>query len=362
MKKVFLLFTLLIQAELLPAQQVNFVEVYYPFIRKAELAITQLSFQEASSYYKQAFKAVEQPFAIDYYNAALCAIQNKDYREAARYSGLLMDKGMDSGFFNKQAFSSIKKEKVWQKLMQTYPKRRKAHLSRINISLRNEILSLNEKDQHFRRMSGSYGVHGDTIFGIDMGNVKRIREIISQFGYPDENLVGIVDNNFHVSLPGIIILHHYQQGYYDLSVTLLEQVKKGKLSPREFVQYEETLLQHKYKDMLFTKLDTSIIIKSKYKPADIDASNQARKAVGLETVEEWKSKILFEMNEALLLPWERYKNYQNEGFNFQSGYGIFGFVGDGAFNRKFLQNFPPESILILDKAGLEKENIKKVLW
>ncbi|QHT71140.1 hypothetical protein GXP67_33055 [Rhodocytophaga rosea] len=362
MRKAILLFILLFQVAILQAQEVNFVEDYYPFIRKAEIAITQLSFGEASNYYKQAFKAVEQPFAIDYYNAALCAIQNKNYREATRYSGLLIDKGMDSRFFNRQAFSSIKKEKVWKKLMQTYPKRRKAYLSRINISLRNEILSLNEKDQHFRRMPGSYGVHGDTIFGIDMANVKRIREIISQYGYPDENLVGLVDNNFHSSLPSIIILHHYQQGYYDLSATLLEQVKMGKLSPREFVQYEEQLLQHKYKSNLFTKLDTTIVVEHKFKIADLTTSDQVRKDVGLETIEEWRRKILFEMNNVLLLPWERYKNYQNEGFNFQSGYGIFGFIGDGAFNRKFIERIPPEAIHILDNAELEKESIKKVFW
>jgi hypothetical protein len=359
MKMFFWLLLLPLLYNEVHAQQRDFTKVYYPFVRKAEIAITYHSFKEAIANYKQAFSAVEHPFAKDYYNASLSALQLKDFALAGEYVGLLMDKGIDTAFFRKPVFASLRKHKTWKRLMRTYPERRKRYISRIDTALYQEILSLVEKDQYFRRKEGSYEMYGSEIREADSVNMRRVKQIIVQYGYPDENRLGIYDNNFAVSPLQLILRHHYQNGVNDLSDVLLEQVKNGKLSAREFAQHEDVNLQG-YRDTYFTKLDTTMIIEHSLLPGRIHWINQNRLSAGLETLEEWKRKILFELNETLFLPLEQYHSARINGFYFEGTYGVMGFIGDRSFNDQYLQRTPPQYILTKDV--LEKLGIKQVYW
>ena len=349
----------MLNRSLLVAQPVDYTEAYFLLIRQAELNITQLFYSKALVHYQQAFKAVKLPFAVDYYNATLCDIQVKAYGKASQYAGRLLDKGLDSTFFHKSVFTALREQKRWRKLLGTYPKRRQHYLAHLDSALRRELFALLERDQHFRRKPGSYQVYGDSIAEVDKRNVSRVRQILTQYGYPDENLIGIADNNLLGSPLSTVIRHHYQNNNQDLSEILLEQVKRGKLPPREFVQHQEAGNAVTYGQELFTKLDTTVIVEQIFSPQQTQSIDQVRLSVGLETLREWRQKILFELNESLFLPLSQAELVANQSgsFNLQANYGIFTFMGDRDSNKQFLRRVRPESILtknILDKQGVKQ--------
>lgn len=342
------------------AQQGNYVDVYYPLIRKAEISITNHAYREALQFYKQAFSEINHSFAIDYYNATLCELQLQAYSKAGKYAGKLMDKGVDTLFFQSPVFEALRTHKKWDKQLQTYPAIRAKYISRIDTSLYKEIVSMVENTQSSRRRKDDYSSYREEIRRADSANMSRIKQIIAQFGYPDENLIGIHDNNFFASPLSVIILrHHYQNGYTDLPDILLEQVKRGKLSAREYAQYEDINLAT-YKDTYFTKLDTSIIIEQKLVKETINWINQKRISIGLEPLDEWKRKILFELNETLFLPFKQFNTVRPNGFCFLASYGVVSFIGDKTFNDQFLQQVPQP--YLLQKNVLEEQGIKYLKW
>lgn len=91
MNRLILLFLLL---SLKAFAQKPYSEVYYPFIDKAEAAIVDGNYKEASNYYQSAFSGVRYALARDVFNAAACKIVLNDFDSAKPYLLKLAAKGI----------------------------------------------------------------------------------------------------------------------------------------------------------------------------------------------------------------------------------------------------------------------------
>ena len=72
--------------------QPDYAKNYFPLIHEAELAIANHDYSSALKAYKEAFEAVPNPFAKDYFNAAVCASKLKQYEEAVGHCYKLAEK------------------------------------------------------------------------------------------------------------------------------------------------------------------------------------------------------------------------------------------------------------------------------
>ncbi len=104
-KKLLPLFLLFLSAGGVTAQ---FSKIYYPDINRAEMAITQGLYSEASAAYREAFSNVKHPLALDLYNATVCRILSNDFEGAKPYLLKLATKGIP--------VETLEKEDVFQKV------------------------------------------------------------------------------------------------------------------------------------------------------------------------------------------------------------------------------------------------------
>ena len=66
---------------------------YYQLVNKAELSVIDSNFKKALQLFEKAFVYKQSPFAVDIYNAAVCAMMLKDYRKTSTYLTKVFEKG-----------------------------------------------------------------------------------------------------------------------------------------------------------------------------------------------------------------------------------------------------------------------------
>ena len=84
--------------------QGDFTRIYHPIINEAELAIVDTNYYEALDFYKEAFANVRNPFAKDYYNAAICAAMAGKLPLTLEYLEKIVEKGYPSDSLRKDIF------------------------------------------------------------------------------------------------------------------------------------------------------------------------------------------------------------------------------------------------------------------
>ena len=100
--------------------QTDYRKTYYPLINKAELAILDENYQEALTFYDQAF-AQNKPFAKDIHNAALCGMKLENKTIAKKYlikfakKGLLIERIEEN-----DNFFSLKTDSDWLQFRDMY--------------------------------------------------------------------------------------------------------------------------------------------------------------------------------------------------------------------------------------------------
>ncbi len=236
MKSLKIILILIFSHNLISAQ-VDYTEKYYKEINNAELQIIKNNFEKAFEFYEKAFKSVPRPFAKDYYNALLCAIETEKFDIAFDLCDSLIRKGVQKEFFIKdEGLNALKIQPDWSGFIENFDIKYEKYNSDKNLKLREELIVLENKDQEFRIKEGSYDVYGDTIAKIDKENIKRFKEIVKAYGFPNENLLGI-DNPKDNSFYGYILIHHHCQQFslkkvnYDFQPTIDEAIKNGLLEP-----------------------------------------------------------------------------------------------------------------------------------
>jgi hypothetical protein len=286
---------------------VDYIQVYHPLIKNAELNIVDHNFKEALQLYQQAFTAVPEPFALDYYNAAVSALLADDQNQAFKYLDKLVLKGVSLDYLKRQEIlTPLQDTKNWRKFEKSYDKYRARFEEKANLDLRADLDELYAKDQYYRQAKGGLKVHGDTIKKIENNNVDFLLTVIEEHGYPGENLIGVADTLEQLPRFSIVIQRQTKaKSGYNFESILKKAVQAGRMRP----QVAAYLLEQQGYGMFKTRAFVTVAcnnpknckgsdMEGKYftdkvsgKP--LEQLNESRKLLGLHSLEDYRKTVLY---------------------------------------------------------------------
>ena len=181
-----------------PGQSSNYIEDYYQSIYLAEIEYRIGNYRKAFELYQDAFRSCK-PRNTRLYNeignfAHVSAILG-EYDLTLKFLKKNIQRGYTlKDLIDQPDFKDFFKSKQGISLISEYDYLRKRALSNLNLSLRQEILEMQEEDQKYR--NADYRENVEKQREIDNYNTKRLIEIFESFGFPDESLIGSysVDN------------------------------------------------------------------------------------------------------------------------------------------------------------------------
>lgn len=281
---------------------------YAHYINLAELSITDSAYQKAIACYDSASQFIDSHFAKDRYNKTVCYAltgENDKCRSGLLY---LFGKGLnrqiirDNPAFSKFLSTEEGKEIMEQNIELTY-----------NKYLRRIYDSIFEADQFFRRKHPKdyHDFDHDTITKIDASNVKMMNELIVEYGWPTEDLIGIEDLGFQQY--EIIIIHQHNSKYkiYNYADDLKEAYKDCRIdvSKAAYLIMESTGRDdmmamdaglvtyvfdpegtYKHEDLKQYRHKTGFFRLQDDKKEEI---NQKRRTFGLEPIDDLRRKVMF---------------------------------------------------------------------
>jgi len=266
----------------------NFYE-YFELVRLAETAILEDSISLASFYYKNAFSNHTTVFSIDLFNGMICALELEDVVFATLCGEKLVERGCKKDFFTQKNFEKYKDKNLFSKVINAIYSKKAG--SNIDTLLKKEVIDLKDKEQKEHYV----GV-------IKPGKKIRDEKIINEFvnfykknGYPTEKEVGVYllgDTLILNSFFYILFLHDFQKENYEFDSLLISFLANGKMRPQE-VGY---ILGHM--KPFFIGFEPYVIIndtayEKSLSIAEEDSVNIEREKLGLETIEEFKRKIIY---------------------------------------------------------------------
>jgi hypothetical protein len=204
------------------------IRSYNKYINLAELAITDSAYKKAGCFYDTAFVIRANPFAKDLYNAAVCNALLNEYSKCNAKLLTLLEKGLDTSVVaDNIAFRAFLNSKEGRKIL------KEPVVPAYNTHLRHIYDSLQIADQYFRNKKPREYMkfYGDTVCAIDASNVKYMNKLILTYGWPSEDLIGIMNLN---QQPFDIIITH--QGYgapcriYDYNRDIRNAYENGQVS------------------------------------------------------------------------------------------------------------------------------------
>ncbi len=333
----FLLFSFIAKPAM--AEKFNF-KLYHALINKAELSIADGQYQQALKYYDSAFLGKKKPFALDLYNASVCAVKSNLSKQAVVYCQKLADKGVGGDFFKKnQIFTSLVSTKQWKPLLE------KADQVRIKIQTKHQALlktidSLVEKDQkvnHNWQESGMASKERE-IMELTYDTIQsQLKGIFDGIGFPSEDMIGAPLTETGLMgyrLPfDIIIIHNYQtrtKGDTLFRPLLIKALKEGLIKPEYFALMEDlgsgdNSRPYYGSSHFYVQYQCSIYLENSnmQRLADIE---KARADIGLCNTQDQLKKILF--------------NIQNpvSGFRIMTALSKIGSFGNKESEQRMLNN------------------------
>ncbi|WP_137760859.1 hypothetical protein [Pontibacter sp. SGAir0037] len=293
----------------------TYITAYYPVINQAELSIVANDYEKALSFYREAFSKVQEPFAKDIYNAAVCATLVNDVKQAFNYLEDLVVKGVELTYLERQdVFEPLHSHKRWKKFAKKYPKNRRKYQRKTDQDVRADLDELYARDQYFRQAKGGLRVYGDTLRKIENANVVILREFIDKYGYPGEALIGVADTLEDLPRFSIVIQRQTKaKKGYDFSPILKSAVSAGKLSPQAAAfLMDQQIGSNLYRSRVLVKvkcntskkcqeeIDNSSLssyLTEKISEEEEEKVNTIRAEIGLESLRDYKRKVLYSLND-----------------------------------------------------------------
>ncbi|MEO0042758.1 MAG: hypothetical protein RL329_2206 [Bacteroidota bacterium] len=304
--------TLLLYSSLRLQAQVDYLKTYHPLIVQAEAALLDSNYTVALNHYQTAFQRVPRPFAKDFYNAAICAVELKKEDIAFQYLDSLITKGVKKSFFETLIpLQALKQHPKWQKWIQTFDGKFQQWNQDKNVTIRQTLKGLEYADQEFRSRPNKYERYRDTINQIDKMNVHFLKQIIQTNGFPNENWIGI-ENPMHNDLPAyVLFLHQFQKmssgiGDFDFTEIVLKAVREGQLMPHTAAYWltMSNQLSYNFGDTGLTiivyKDQTTGFRVIRYNAGEKAKINENRQTFGLEPLESLYQKAIVKFNPKII--------------------------------------------------------------
>lgn len=269
---------------------------YYNFIHIAENEILLKKYESSLSNYKEAFKSVETPFAIDYYNAAICAIHTNSIDLSYKYMDKLVQKGCNINFFNQKVFDTLRKNsKGWQQFKSNYNRNKHIFEQKINLELREQVINLVKRDQQ-QYCKPNRALHIDSIHYVNEVVKNEFNELIQQKGFPSEHLIGleiINDTIISTSMTHVLLLHQYQDGDFEMNKDLRQYILDGKIRNREAAAIYEFFDERAFGTQVLQEWD-NILYERTCSSQEKDRIDFNREYFLMESYESYKKKVYYQ--------------------------------------------------------------------
>ncbi|HEY1871540.1 MAG TPA: hypothetical protein VGG71_10805 [Chitinophagaceae bacterium] len=260
---------------------------YHQGIVHAEELITDGKYSDALQIFEEVFYKYNYIFLKDYKVAAQLALFTKDEAKAFKFIKLgILDGWTLDEITEDKFFRPLQKEKEWETIKSQYDTLRREYNKRINQQLSAEIHEMFKRDQ---RLDLPYylriGQKAKERYALrkfapnSEKQVTRLNEILNNYGYPGEKLIG----NEIWTLT--ILIHHnsISTGYVQkdtlypaLKLKLFDAIRKGEMSPDDYALVEDWYVGVKsnWKDGAYGYVTTLA-------HKDSTKSNTLRQSIGL---------------------------------------------------------------------------------
>jgi hypothetical protein len=218
---------------------------------------------------------------------------NKE-KETFDYIELLLKKYGYSFFYfeGDSIYDSLKNKSRWKKLKKNSKKIFEKYKTTVNFELRNEIKLITAKDQEVR-LRGI--IDWKEVDSIDRIHEDRLKVIIKEFGYPDDNLIGSYALSSFDEIPphiSTLIMHIKDIDYW--KPIFLDLIRRGKAPANIYGNLVDSLQRQTgmFHYGIYQNITPDRII-------DFDKIDERRMAVGLSTWDLQKK-----MYDILMKEWE----------------------------------------------------------
>ena len=323
--KIFALLLLSFVTQLTFAQELNYLKTYHPKINTAELLVIDGKYTDALDHYQKAFAAVPRGFMKDYFNAAVCATYLGDANNTYKYLLKVAGKGISIDFIKDEAaFMGIQKDVNWRNFEKEYLAKKREFDLKTNKSLKEKLANIVERDQSFRVRNPE--AFADSILKDDKQNATELDYLIARYGFPSEDMIGCGESGMPViQYPFYTIIRRQtpDKQTVNFSNHLMNASRSGKISPHTATHIMASIngndvffVRHVFKILT----DESLAIQGKpfttklnkwvfrqIEQADEQRINELRLENGMETLADYRKKILFAMNDnSFLFPYHSY--------------------------------------------------------
>ncbi|KGO96271.1 hypothetical protein [Flavobacterium enshiense] len=206
----------------------DYISNYYQLVYEAQIKYLEGKDAEAYKLLKQAEKncpLLNQTTINEIKILAELSVKFNKKKEAFHYIEILMKQyGFTFDYFaNDSTFLPLKNRKEWKMLERDSEKIHKEYLGTVNLELRHELFLMKQEDQRVRQKPIDF----EEMKRVDEKNEKRFKEIVKQYGYPTESVIGKYSLPNEKSLDvGIFIFHFNDIEYW--KPIFLDLIRKGK--------------------------------------------------------------------------------------------------------------------------------------
>jgi len=205
----------------------DYIKDYYQLVYEAEISYLQNDFNKAYDLLKQAEKNCEllnQPSVYEIPVLAELSLKRGKYEEALYYVELAFTKGIHISYFeDNPEYEGITKIEGWAALKQKSQKIYNEWYSKLNLDLRNELAEMIREDQRVRQGKSQYD---EELREVDDYNETRFKEILAEYGYPNEQIIGNYNIDEKTVNPDVFAFHIKDIDYF--KPMFLEYVRCGK--------------------------------------------------------------------------------------------------------------------------------------
>lgn len=190
---------------------ISFFTIYLPFLNnnyckaqnyicyhlsfdQANQLIEQNKYSEAIELYKSIWEAVEIKSYTACLQRAKCHFLINEFEEACVYFIEAIEFGSTIEEITDHGIDTLVNKTQWDSLQKLYETARKAHLFNFNFDLYDEIERMYHNDSYVRsiRMPGNDSIRIALMNEIDSLNFKKLQRIISEYGFPTAEEIGII--------------------------------------------------------------------------------------------------------------------------------------------------------------------------
>lgn len=302
-----LLIALFVSYSIVNAQKSSSIS-YAQKIYKAESSIIDSQYHEALSLYKDAFSDKSIPFAVDLYNAAVCATKLGKMETAVNLCGQLAYKGVGSDFLERQPeFLPLKEFQDWQDLCKKADQR-KDEIATKSAQLRTTLDNMVTIDQDINHQWRASGTSGEMRRVMDSVNIVLSKQLINLFteeGFIGEDKIGVTIDGDKIieSFPfDVIIIHNYQSRWNGnlgdtlFTAALTKALSDGLITPQYFAFIQDFAGQHHGKNYgsasTFLQYECNLYF-DKFLVDSVSAIDQRRAEIGLFNLTDLRKRIVY---------------------------------------------------------------------